>query len=60
MGAAGAVLTPGKAVAAGEVWAGTPAKFMRRMSDGEVGQVPYLVAHYRELARLHAARDPRT
>jgi len=55
MVAAGAVLTPGKVVAAGEVWAGTPAKFMRRMSESETGQVPYLVAHYRELTRQHAA-----
>jgi carbonic anhydrase/acetyltransferase-like protein (isoleucine patch superfamily) len=56
MVAAGAVLTPGKKVAAGEVWAGTPAKFMRRMSENEIGQVPHLVAHYRELAHLHAVR----
>ena len=33
--AAGAVLTPGKRIAANEMWAGTPAKFVRILSDEE-------------------------
>jgi len=55
MVAAGAVVTPGKTVAGSEVWAGTPAKFMRAMSEGERAQVPYLVDHYKELAKAHGA-----
>ncbi len=54
MVAAGAVVTPGKTVAAGELWAGMPAKLMRAMSEAEHAQVPYLVAHYKELAQAHA------
>jgi carbonic anhydrase/acetyltransferase-like protein (isoleucine patch superfamily) len=42
-------------VAAGELWAGTPAKIMRAMSEAERTQVPYLVEHYKDLARMHAA-----
>lgn len=53
--AAGAVLTPGKTVAAGELWAGTPAKLMRAMSQVERSEAAYIVAHYKDLARMHAA-----
>ena len=56
MVAAGALVTPGKVVAAGEVWAGTPAKFMRAMREEERAQVPYLVAHYKDLAKAHGAK----
>jgi len=53
--AAGAVLAPGKTVAAGEIWAGTPAKLMRAMSKDEQAEAAYIVAHYKELARMHAS-----
>jgi carbonic anhydrase/acetyltransferase-like protein (isoleucine patch superfamily) len=53
--AAGAVLTPGKTVAAGELWAGTPAKLMRAMSQVERSEAAYIVEHYKVLARMHAA-----
>ncbi|MHA1601147.1 MAG: gamma carbonic anhydrase family protein [Alphaproteobacteria bacterium] len=53
MVAAGALVTPGKVIAAGEVWAGMPAKFMRAMREDERVQVPYLVAHYKDLAKEH-------
>lgn len=35
MVAAGALVTPGKRVKSGEIWAGSPAKFMRAISDAE-------------------------
>ena len=56
MVAAGALVTPGKVVAAGEVWAGMPAKFMRAMREDERAQVPYLVAHYKDLAKAHGSK----
>jgi len=53
--AAGAVLTPGKTVPAGELWAGTPARIMRAMSEAERAESSYIVEHYKELARMHAS-----
>ncbi|HEY5598976.1 MAG TPA: gamma carbonic anhydrase family protein [Kiloniellales bacterium] len=53
--AAGAVLTPGKTVAPGELWAGTPAKLMRAMSQDERAEAAYIVAHYKDLAKAHFA-----
>lgn len=35
--AAGAVVTPGKTVASGEVWAGSPAKMLRQLEPEEAG-----------------------
>jgi carbonic anhydrase/acetyltransferase-like protein (isoleucine patch superfamily) len=35
MVAAGALVTPNKRVPGGELWAGSPAKLMRELSDGE-------------------------
>lgn len=51
--AAGAMLTPGKTVGAGELWAGSPAKFMRRVSDAELAKNRSMAEHYRRLADQH-------
>lgn len=50
--AAGALLTPGKRIAAGELWAGRPAKLMRRLDADEVWNIAETAAHY---ARLGSA-----
>lgn len=50
--AAGALLTPGKRVASGELWAGRPAKLMRRLDADELRNIAETAAHY---ARLGAA-----
>ncbi|HVI87578.1 MAG TPA: gamma carbonic anhydrase family protein [Dongiaceae bacterium] len=50
MVAAGALVTPGKRVKRGELWAGSPAKFMRALTDKEMAYFGYSAAHYAELA----------
>lgn len=50
MVAAGALLTPGKRVRRGELWAGSPAKLLRQLSDKEMTYFAYSAAHYCELA----------
>ena len=50
MVAAGALLTPGKRVRKGELWAGSPAKLMRQMSAAEFEYLTYSARHYVELA----------
>jgi carbonic anhydrase/acetyltransferase-like protein (isoleucine patch superfamily) len=47
--AAGALLTPGKVVRKGELWAGSPAKFMRPLSEAEQANFAASAAHYAEL-----------
>ncbi len=53
--AAGAMLTPGKIIRAGELWAGRPAKLLRRLSSDELAAHRAGVEHYVQLARAHRA-----
>ncbi len=53
--AAGALLSPGKTISAGELWIGRPAKLLRLLSVQEIAGNQLGVAHYAELAALHAA-----
>ena len=53
MVAAGALLTPGKRVRKGELWAGSPAKLMRQMSAVEFEYLTYSARHYVELAAAY-------
>lgn len=55
MVAAGALVTPGKRVRAGELWAGSPAKFLRRLTQQELAGFPVQAAHYADLAREYLA-----
>lgn len=48
--AAGAILTPGKRIPSGELWAGSPARFMRRLTDQEISYITYSAAHYVRVA----------
>ena len=43
---AGALLTPGKVVGAGEMWLGAPARFARKLSDAEIEALHYSAGHY--------------
>ncbi|MFD1612345.1 gamma carbonic anhydrase family protein [Sphingomonas tabacisoli] len=52
--AAGAMLTPGRRIAARELWGGRPAKLMRELSDAEIAGNALGVAHYVENGRAHA------
>lgn len=49
--AAGAVLTPGKIVPAGQIWAGNPAKFFRELKVEEAEFIPVSARNYVELAQ---------
>ena len=51
--AAGALLAPGKRVPSGELWAGTPARFMRALSAAERSTVRETPPHYVALAAEH-------
>ena len=48
--AAGALLGPGKRVPKGELWGGTPARFMRKLNEREMEELSNGAAHYVEHA----------
>jgi len=50
MVAAGALVTPGKRIRKGELWAGSPAKLMRPLSDKEMAYFAYSAKHYCDVA----------
>ena len=52
---AGALVTPGKRVAAGELWIGAPARCARELKPEERDMIPYLAAHYSESAAEYIA-----
>lgn len=52
--AAGALLTPGRRIPAGQLWAGRPAKYVRDLSTEDIAGMRGGVAHYVSLARAHA------
>jgi carbonic anhydrase/acetyltransferase-like protein (isoleucine patch superfamily) len=52
--AAGAMLTPGKTIPSGQLWAGRPAKYVRDLTEADIIGMRSGVAHYVELAREHA------
>lgn len=54
MVAAGALVTPGKVVRSGELWAGSPARKMRDLTPAEIENIHASAAHYCELARSYA------
>ena len=53
--AAGAMLTPGKRIPAGQLWAGRPARYVRELSAADLAGQQAGVAHYVALARAHRA-----
>lgn len=53
--AAGAMLTPGKRIPSGQLWAGRPARYVRELSAADVAGMAMGVAHYVALAKRHAA-----
>jgi carbonic anhydrase/acetyltransferase-like protein (isoleucine patch superfamily) len=52
--AAGAMLTPGKRILSGQLWAGRPAKYVRDLTPQELVGQQLGVRHYVELAKAHA------
>jgi gamma-carbonic anhydrase len=53
--AAGAMLTPGKIICAGELWVGRPAKKLRDLTPEEIAGNQIGVAHYVHNAAAHKA-----
>jgi carbonic anhydrase/acetyltransferase-like protein (isoleucine patch superfamily) len=47
--AGGAVVPPGKTVAAGTLWRGNPARYARDLSQAEVDYLLYSARHYVKL-----------
>ena len=56
MVAAGAVVTPRKRVKAGELWAGTPARFSRALKPEELDYMRWVPGHYRRLAEEYRSK----
>jgi carbonic anhydrase/acetyltransferase-like protein (isoleucine patch superfamily) len=52
--AAGALLSPGKTIASGQLWMGRPAKMLRDLSPEEIAVNRMGAAHYSHIATLHA------
>ena len=57
MVAAGALLTPGKRVRSGELWGGSPARIMRKLSSEELEGFAYSARHYAKLATGYRERS---
>ena len=55
MVAAGALVAPGKRVPTGQLWAGTPAKFMRELKPDEIATMKVQTARYADLADAYRA-----
>ena len=53
MVAANAMITPGKRVKSGELWAGSPARFLRRLSREEVDDFSVVGGKYLDLCRKY-------
>jgi carbonic anhydrase/acetyltransferase-like protein (isoleucine patch superfamily) len=56
--AAGAVLTPGKTLPSGELWAGNPAKFLRTLKPEEIEGIRTSAARYVALAHHYRTAPP--
>jgi len=54
---AGSVLEAGQRVPSGELWAGAPAKFIRKLSDRERVEISTSSASYYDLSQLHSDAD---
>jgi carbonic anhydrase/acetyltransferase-like protein (isoleucine patch superfamily) len=53
MVAAGALVTPGKRIPKGQLWAGAPARFMRELRDADYATMRQSAAYYVELAKKY-------
>ncbi len=52
--AAGALLTPGKSVPSGQLWGGSPARFMRQLGPEQDRSFKESAQHYVQLAKTYA------
>lgn len=49
--AAGALVTPGKRVPAGQLWAGSPARYVRDVTAEELADIKWSAEHYNQLMK---------
>jgi gamma-carbonic anhydrase len=47
------VVTPGKRVPKGQLWAGTPARYLRDITEDEARYIEELPRHYAQLAAAY-------
>jgi carbonic anhydrase/acetyltransferase-like protein (isoleucine patch superfamily) len=57
MVAAGAVVTPGKRVPKGELWAGNPAKKIKDLTEQDLANFAFSAPHYAELSGEYLAES---
>lgn len=51
MVAAGALVPPGKTIPSGELWAGSPARFMRKLTEDDFKHMQWSSSHYVKLSK---------
>jgi len=55
--APGSVLPPARRVPKGELWAGNPARFVRKLTEDEIAEIKSVADEVRRLAWQHAAEE---
>ncbi|KAL2249750.1 gamma carbonic anhydrase 2, mitochondrial [Sesamum indicum] len=60
MVAAGSLVRQNTRVPYGEVWAGNPAKFLRKLTDEEIAFISQSATNYINLAKVHAAENAKS
>lgn len=55
---AGSLVPPGKVVGEAELWVGSPARFVRRLTDRQIEQLHYSAQHYVRLKDRYLAQPP--
>lgn len=53
--AAGALLTPGKRIPTGQLWAGRPARYLRDLTEADIAEIADSARRYAETAKAHHA-----
>jgi len=53
MVAAGSLVTPGKIIPTGQLWAGSPARFMRNLTEEDYKHMAWSASHYVRLAQAY-------
>lgn len=60
MVAAGSLVRQDTRIPSGEVWAGNPAKFLRKLTEEEIAFILQSAANYVNLAKVHAAENAKS
>ncbi|KAK2392547.1 Gamma carbonic anhydrase 2, mitochondrial [Trifolium repens] len=60
MVAAGSLVRQNTKIPSGEVWAGNPAKFLRKLTDEEIAFISQSATNYTNLAQVHAAENAKS